>query len=451
VSSLCSLRSIAMPEVYIESLGCARNQVDSEIMAGRLEAAGCRIAEDPADADAIVVNTCGFIQSAVEESIDTILALAEYKNKGRCNKLIVVGCLPERYRDAFGEALPEVDIFLGTGAFDQIVAAATGSLETGACLLPDPEGIDLEPPASRRPSNPHTAYLKIAEGCSRRCTYCIIPRLRGRQKSRSPAAILAEARSLIGDGVREITLVAQETTAYGTDLNGRASLAQLMTSLAALDPSVWIRFLYGHPQTVSTELLETIARLPNLCPYFDIPIQHAADDVLKRMGRRYTGQDLERLFFRIRSVLPQAALRTTVLTGFPGETEADVDRLADFIQRVRFDHLGVFCYSDADDLPSHGLDGHVPPATAQARMDRLMSLQREISEDRLAAFHGSILTVLVENEAEPNIYVSRTMYQAPEVDGCVLVRSRRRLPPGTFTTVRIAETMEYDLIGEPES
>jgi ribosomal protein S12 methylthiotransferase len=440
-----------MPKVYIESLGCARNQVDSEGMAGRLKAAGCRVADDPVDADVIVVNTCSFIQSAAEESIDTILALAQYKTRGRCRKLIVVGCLPERYRDASGHALPEVDIFLGTGAFDQIVGAVTGSLAAGACLLPDPEAVDVDAPAPRRPSTGHAAYLKIAEGCSRHCTYCIIPRLRGRQKSRSTAAVLTEARALIADGVREITLVAQETTAYGADLDPPGSLADLMAALAALDPSVWIRFLYGHPQTLTAELTETIARFPNLCPYFDIPIQHAADGVLKRMGRSYTGLDLERLFRRIRGVIPRAALRTTVLTGFPGETEADVDRLAEFIRRVRFDHLGVFCYSDADDLPSHGLDGQVPPDIAQARMDRLMSLQREISEDKLAAFHGSTLSVLVEKEAEADIYLARSMFQAPEVDGCVLVRSRRPLASGSLAEVRILETMEYDLIGEPES
>jgi ribosomal protein S12 methylthiotransferase len=440
-----------MPKVYIESLGCARNQVDSETMAARLTAAGCRVADDPADADAIVVNTCSFIQTAAEESIDTILALAEYKTTGRCNKLIVAGCLPERYRDASGQALPEVDIFLGTGAFDQIVAAVTGSLPVGACLLPDPEAIDMELSAARRPGTPHAAYLKIAEGCGRHCTYCIIPKLRGHQKSRQPAAILAEAESLIGDGVKEITLVAQETTDYGSDLGRPASLANLMASLAALDPSVWIRFLYGHPQTLSTGLLETIARFPNLCPYFDIPIQHAADGILKRMGRRYTGDDLARLFDRIRAVVPQAALRTTVLTGFPGETKADVDRLADFIRQVRFDHLGVFCYSDADDLPSHALDRHVAAKTAQARMDRLMGLQKEISEEKLAAFHGRSLPVLVEKEAETAIFVARTIWQAPEVDGCVLVRSQRPLPLGRFVNVRIVETMEYDLIGEPDS
>jgi ribosomal protein S12 methylthiotransferase len=438
-----------MPKVYIESLGCARNQVDSEIMAGRLTFAGWQIAADPGDAEAIVVNTCSFIGAAAEESIDTILALADYKTKGRCRRLIVAGCLPERYRQASSRALPEVDFFLGTGAYDQIVAAVQGSLARGACLLPDPDGIDLDMPVLRKPTTPHAAYLKIAEGCSRHCTFCVIPKLRGRQKSRSPAAILAEAQALIGDGVKEITLVAQETTAYGSDLADQATLAGLMAALAALDPSVWIRFLYGHPQTMTADLLGTVARFANLCPYFDIPIQHAADGVLKRMGRPYTGHDLVRLFDEIRANIPQAALRTTVLTGFPGETEADVKQLADFMERVRFDHLGVFTYSDADDLSSHGLDRHVPSGIAQARLDRLMDLQKEISEDKLGRLHGQTMTVLVENEAEPSIYVARSMFQAPEVDGCILVRAQQPLTAGAFLNVRIVETMEYDLIGEP--
>jgi len=439
-----------MPKVYIESLGCARNQVDSEIMTARLAAAGWQAADDPGDADAIVVNTCSFIESAAGESIDTILALAEYKANGRCRRLIVTGCLPERYRDESSRALPEVDVFLGTGAYDQVVAAVGGALAVGACLLPDPDGIDLQTPVLRRPATPHAAYLKIAEGCSRHCTFCIIPKLRGRQKSRSPAAILSEARALIGDGVKEITLVAQETTAYGSDLDDPTSLAQLMAALAALDPSVWIRFLYGHPQTMTAELLHTVGRFPNICPYFDIPVQHAADGVLKRMGRHYTSADLVRLFAEIRATLPRAALRTTVLTGFPGETEADIRQLAEFMEQVRFDHLGVFTYSDADDLPSHGLKRHVAAKTAQARMDRLMDLQKKISEENLARFHGQTLTVLVEKEAEPAIYVARSMYQAPEVDGCILVRTQRPLNAGAFLNVRIVETMEYDLIGEPE-
>ncbi len=440
---------LIMPKVYIESLGCARNQVDSEIMTGRLAGAGWRIADDPADAHAIVVNTCSFIESAADESIDTILALAGYKTEGRCRRLIVTGCLPERYREDAAQALPEVDMFLGTGAYDQIVEAVQGGTTSGACVLPDPDGIDLDVAVSRRLSTPHAAYLKIAEGCSRHCTFCIIPRLRGRQKSRVMAGIVSEARTLIAAGVREITLVAQETTAYGSDLTGAADLAKLMAALAALDPSVWIRFLYGHPQTITPALLRTIADFPNLCPYFDIPVQHAAHRVLKRMGRRYSGDDLVRLFEDIRSAIPGAALRTTVLVGFPGETDADVQHLADFMSRVRFDHLGVFTYSDADDLSSHGLHDHVAPGVARARRDRLMDLQKEISEEKLARLFGRVMPVLVESEAEPGIYVGRSMNQAPEVDGCTLIRTDRKLSAGTFLSVKIAETMEYDLIGEP--
>lgn len=437
-----------MPKVYLESLGCARNQVDSEIMLASLTANGWSVADAPDAADVIVVNTCSFIESATDESIDTILALAEYKIKGRCRQLIVAGCLPERYRQDSVNALPEVDLFLGTGAYDQVVAAVQGGLARGACLLPDPDGIDVRSPVLRKPYASHAAYLKIAEGCSRGCTFCIIPKLRGRQKSRPVEAILQEAEALIAGGVRELTLVAQETTAYGSDLAGGTDLARLMRTLAGLDPSVWIRFLYGHPQTLTTELIQTVAKFPNICPYFDIPIQHASDRVLRRMGRSYSSADLVRIFKGIRDKLAHAALRTTVLVGFPGETEDDVDQLADLMARVRFDHLGVFAYSDAQDLPSHRLKAHVDSQTAQSRLDRLMALQKEISEENLARLDGREMMVMVEKEAEPGILAARSMFQAPEVDGCVLVRSDQSIPAGTLVTVKIVETLEYDLVGE---
>ena len=438
-----------MAKVYLESLGCARNQVDSEVMAGRLKSAGWELAAEPDEAEAIVVNTCSFITSAADESVDTILALAEFKTKGCCRRLIVTGCLPERYRQASADALPEVDIFLGTGAFDQVVAAVQGDLPNKTCLLPDPDRIDLQAPVQRRLLTPHVAYLKIAEGCDRHCTFCIIPKLRGRQKSRPVAAIIAEARELIGKGAREITLVAQETTAYGSDLAEPVDLARLLTRLAGLDRSVWIRFLYGHPRTITDDLLLAVGRFPNLCAYFDIPIQHAADNVLKRMGRVYRRAELVHLFERIRTRLPQAALRTTVLVGFPGETESDMAQLTEFIRQVRFDHLGVFTYSDADDLPSHRLERHVDPRQARKRMQQVMDLQKEISEDKLASFHGRTLSVLIESQAEPGLYVARAKFQAPEVDGCTLVRSHRALEAGTFVDVKIQETQVYDLIGEP--
>ena len=438
-----------MPKFYIESLGCARNLVDSEIMAADLALVGWQICHDPAEAEAIVVNTCSFIESATDESIDTILALAAYKTNGRCRRLIVSGCLPERYRSETVNALPEVDMFLGTGAYDQIVAAVRGGMAHGTCLLPDPDQIDTRTPIMRRPFARHAAYLKIAEGCSRHCTFCIIPKLRGRQKSRQAGILVQEARKLVADGVQEITLVAQETTAYGQDLKPQTNLARLMAQLAGVDRAIWIRFLYGHPQTVSQELLHTIAQHANLCPYFDLPIQHASDAILQAMGRNYTADRLLQLFTDIRSVLPDAALRTTVLVGFPGETDRDFKRLVDLVRQVGFDHLGVFAYSDADDLASHGLKGHLESEVVQERMDILMGIQRDISEQRLARLLGQELTVLVESLAEPGIYAARSAFQAPEVDGCVLIRSDDPLETGAFCRVRVTETLEYDLMSDP--
>lgn len=438
-----------MPDVYIETLGCARNQVDSEVMAAALGRAGWRLCDDPGDADVIVVNTCSFIEAAADESIDTILALAAYKIRGRCRRLIVGGCLPERYREETAKALPEVDQFLGTGAYDQVVAAVSGTISRGACLLPDPDGIDIQTPVLRRPFARHAAYVKVAEGCSRHCTFCIIPKLRGRQKSRLPESVIEEARALTADGVREITLVAQETTAYGHDLAGQTTLADLMGRLADVGDHVWYRFLYGHPRTVTVELVRTIAQNPKLCPYFDVPIQHASETVLRSMGRRYRADDLKRLFADIREILPEAALRTTVLVGFPGERDSDFQQLVDLVRQVEFDHLGVFAYSDAEDLASHGLGNHVEPHVARERLDALMLIQREISARRLTRHDEQQLTVLVEKQAEPGIYTARTMFQAPEVDGCVLIKTDEALESGVFLPVRIVETLEYDLIAEP--
>jgi ribosomal protein S12 methylthiotransferase len=438
-----------MPNVYIESLGCARNQVDSEIMVADLSRAGWQLCDEPDEADVIVVNTCSFIESAADESIDTVLALAVFKTKGHCRRLIVSGCLPERYRAETAKALPEVDLFLGTGAYDQVVEAVSGTMAQGTCLFPDPDSIDIEAPAPRRPFAGHTAYLKIAEGCSRHCTFCIIPRLRGRQKSRSPNAVIQEARTLVGNGIQEITLVAQETTAYGQDLTPQMDLARLLGKLSAVSSDIWVRFLYGHPQTMTTELVRTIAQRANLCPYFDVPIQHASTSVLRAMGRRYTADELLRLFADIRTAIPDAALRTTVLVGFPGEQDKDFELLVDLVRQVRFDHLGVFAYSDAEDLASHGLEGHVAPQVVRERMDILMHIQQEISGQRLARCLGQEIKVLVEKLAEPGIYTGRSALQAPEVDGCVLIRTDAALEPGTFLKVRVVDTLAYDLIAEP--
>ena len=436
---------------YIESLGCARNQVDSETMAAQLRLAGGTQTEDPSQAEVIVVNTCGFVEPAINESIDTILELASLKETGACRRLVVTGCLPERFREETVESLPEVDQFLGTGAYDRIVEAATGKLPQGTCLLPDPDRIAIPTDTIRDRFQAHTAYLKIAEGCSRHCTYCIIPKLRGRQKSRPMDRIVSEARQMIDGGVREINLVAQDTTFYGSDLDQPASLAELLSRLAELDDTTWIRFLYGHPESITDEVIDAVAAHKNICPYFDLPIQHAADAVLKKMGRHYDRAQLLDLFARIRAKVPGAVLRTTLIVGFPGETEAHVRDLIDFVEKVRFDHLGVFTYSDGDDLPSHGLPGHVSQKKAQQRHDAVMAKQMEISEDNLASMLGKTLPVLIENEPEPGLYEGRTMLQAPEVDGLIFVRTgsqSKKLAIGRIVPVTITDTLEYDLIGE---
>ncbi|MBT8340098.1 MAG: 30S ribosomal protein S12 methylthiotransferase RimO [Desulfatitalea sp.] len=436
--------------VYLESLGCARNQVDSETMLARLAAAGVQATDDPAAADAIVVNTCSFIESAADESIDAILQLARFKQEGRCRRLIVTGCLPERYREPIVAALSEVDLFLGTGAYDRIVAAVRDERVSHNCLLPDPDTLDTFRPAARVTTAPHAVYLKIAEGCSRRCTYCIIPKLRGRQKSRPRQAILDEARDLIAAGARELTLVAQEATAYGQDLSPSEDLARLLDNLARLDPTVWVRLMYGHPESIGHDTISVLAAHDNICPYLDIPIQHAADGVLRRMGRRYTEADLLRLFEALRLQIPHIALRTTVLVGFPGESERDFEQLKTFVQQVCFDHLGVFAYSDADDLPAHQLQGHVPQRVARNRLDELMLLQRDLSAQQNTRYLGTRQDVLIEERQPDGYWMARTRYQAPEVDGVVFVRPSARcaMVTGQVIPVRICESLDYDLVAE---
>jgi ribosomal protein S12 methylthiotransferase len=442
-------------KLHLVSLGCARNQVDSELILGRLGTRGWQQTDDPQEARIIIVNTCSFIESAANESIDTILELADFKQTGACERLVVVGCLPERYREDITASLPEVDLFLGTGAFDRIEAILDEATPSGSCLLVDPNTRKLEDGiAPRVTTEGHTAYLKIAEGCNSRCTYCIIPKLRGKHRSRPAADILTEAERLISAGVREIVLVAQDTTHYGHDLSPKSDLSRLLTDLASLSENVWIRFLYGHPEHFHTNLITAMERHGNLCPYFDIPIQHAADGILKSMGRRYDGEALCRMFETLRDRLPQAALRTSVIVGFPGETDADFAQLESFVKQVAFDHLGVFTYSDSDDLPSHRLPNPVPNATARKRMNRIMAIQKKISRDRNRRYQDTSLTVLVEHQLEPNLFSARAMFQAPEVDGLTFVNTSPDGPQpevGSFARVRVVDTLEYDLVTEIEN
>ncbi len=444
--------------LFLLSLGCARNQVDSEIMLGRIKKAGWAIVEDPEDADAIVVNTCSFIEDAADESIEMILELAHYKHSGKCQRLVVAGCLPERYRDQIVDQLPEVDAFIGTGAFDRIVEALEGSTISSGCLLPDPVTISPQDKnAPRALSTSHMAYLKVAEGCSQHCTYCIIPKLRGKKRSRPPQEVISEAQALFADGVKELVLVAQDTTSYGKDLQPTASLSQLVEDLASLPvktaagPEAWIRVLYGHPESIDDAFIKTVASYPNICSYFDIPIQHVSRPILKRMGRNYNQDDLQRLFDKIRKEVPGASLRTTLIVGFPGESEKDFKTLLRFIESTQFDHLGVFLYSDSEDLQSHRLPGHVPAEVAQERYDQLMSSQLDISAQKYQQYIGQTLSVLVEASVENRLYAGRAPFQAPEVDGMTYVKFGPDQPDpaiGSFSQIKVSDAMEYDLIGD---
>ena len=435
-------------KLHLTSLGCSKNLVDSEMMLGRLRAAGWAIVPEPEPADVIVVNTCSFIEDAVDESIDTILALAKYKRTGACRRLIVAGCLPERFREEIAAALPEVDVFLGTGAFERIAEAAADAPGLPACLLPDP-GLVKHPAKSapRIQTFSHMAYLKVAEGCNRRCTYCVIPKLRGRQKSRTVEDIVSEARSMIDAGVKELILVAQDTTSYGKDLSPPVDFSRLLGKISALSDTVWLRFLYGHPESIDEKVIAAVASRRNICSYFDVPIQHVSDRILKQMGRNYSCDDVLRLFDSIRSLVPEVSLRTTVLVGFPGETDADFELLLSVIEDIRFDHLGVFMYSDFKDLPSHHLSGRVPGQVAQARLDRVMARQQEISLENNRRHINREFEVLVEEANEDTLFTGRTFFQAPEVDGVTYVRAEN-LKTGHFTQVKIVDALAYDLIGE---
>ena len=435
-------------KIHLVSLGCAKNLVDSEMMLGRLVQAGWPHTTDPHEADTIIINTCSFIESATNESIDTILEMAKFKNSGVCRRLIVTGCLPERFREEIVDSLPEVDFFLGTGAFHEIEKAVKGPAEPSGCHLPDPYFQDLQDQeAPRLLSSPHMAYLKIAEGCSRHCTYCIIPKLRGNQKSRPLENIVAEARFLISNNIKELILVAQDTSAYGNDLDPPVSLDHVLKNIADISNDVCVRLLYAHPQSLGSDVIQTVAAYRNICSYFDIPIQHASNRLLKKMGRNYTFDHLFRLFDKIRSFVPHAVLRTTVMVGFPGETDEDYKALVNFVDEIRFDHLGVFVYSDSQDLPSHRLSGHIPEKVAKDRFDRLMLRQSKISFENNRKHIGKTYEVLVETQAKNNLFTGRTFFQTPEVDGITYIHSEK-LPVGTFSSVRVTDVSEYDLMGE---
>jgi ribosomal protein S12 methylthiotransferase len=438
--------------VYFISLGCAKNRVDSEVMLGQLRAQGYRITETPEKAAVIIVNTCSFIRSAVEESIATILEAARFKEQGLCRVLGVAGCFPQRYGEELAGRLPEVDFFLGTESFWGIARHVREALiRTGGTtfdLKPDP-ALWREPWKRVLTTPLGTAYLKIAEGCSNRCAYCTIPDIRGPFRSRDPKVLVREAESLAAQGVKELILVAQDTTAYGGDLSRPASLMDLITSLAGIEPLQWIRLLYLRPERVTPRLLETLAALEKVCPYLDIPIQHASNRILKAMNRPYRQRALRALFRRIRRTWPQVALRTTVMVGFPGEEEGDFQELQHFIEEIEFDHLGVFRYSPEEGTPANLLPGKVAKKTMTKRYNLLLARQKKISQAHNRDFIGRVEPVLITGPSAESEWLleGRTRFQAPEVDGVVYITDGSpRI--GEINAVKIIAAHPYDLVGE---
>ncbi len=435
-------------KISMVSLGCSKNQIDAEKMLYRLQKAGFVITPDMAEADAAIVNTCGFIEDAKAEAVENILEAARFKQDGM-KALIVTGCLAERYRDEILEELPEVDAVVGLGSNQDIAKIVQSAIDGGkGGHYGEKESFSLE--GERVLSTPfYTAYLKIAEGCDNCCTYCAIPKIRGRFRSRKMEDILAEAKALAEGGVKELVLVAQDTTRYGEDLYGAGKLPQLLRELCKLQGLHWVRVLYTYPERITAELLQVMADEPKVVRYFDIPIQHCNDDILKKMNRRSTKADLLALIEGIRAKMPDATLRTTLITGFPGETEAQFEELCEFVKQVRFDRLGCFAYSAEEDTPAAEFPGQVPRQTRVDRAECVMNQQSRIAEAKNQSKIGSVAEVLVEGyDNYIKCYFGRSAADAPEVDGKVFFMSGRPLKMGDFVQVQINDTLEYDLLGE---
>ena len=456
-----------MKNVLFVSLGCDKNLVDSEKMLGLLNEAGYRVAQEESEADAIVVNTCCFIHDAKEESVETILEMAEWKKKGRLKALIVTGCMAQRYQDEIQQEIPEVDAVIGTTGYteivpilDEILAEAEASQKEAAVEEPKEKSfvnccpsIDLLPAslADKRvvTTGGYTAYLKIAEGCNKRCTYCIIPYIRGHYRSFPMEDLLEEARKLAEGGVKELILIAQETTVYGMDCYGRKALPELLTKLCEIEGIEWIRILYCYPEEITDELIAVMKKEKKICHYLDIPIQHSEDTILKRMGRRTNRAELVSLVEKLRKEIPDIVLRTTLITGFPGETEEEFKNMVDFVDSMEFDRLGVFPYSAEEGTTAAEMDGQITEEVKESRRDEIMALQQEISADKAASRIDNEMSVLIEGYLyEDDIYIGRTYMDAPKVDGNVFVRAEEELISGDIVPVRITGANEYDLMGD---
>lgn len=440
-------------QILFISLGCDKNLADSEHMLGALIKKGYEITNDQENADIIVINTCCFIHDAQEESISSVLEMAEYRKSGKCRALIVTGCLAERYREEIQKEIPEVDAVLGTNSIDAICEAVEGALLGEKSLILKPlQGISR--PDGRRvlTAGGRYGYLKIAEGCDKHCTYCVIPQLRGAYRSVPMEELLSEAGEMAEQGVEELILVAQETTVYGADLYGEKSLHRLLRELCRIPELKWIRILYCYPEEIYPELIRVIKEEPKICHYLDLPIQHASDGILKRMGRRTNRAALEEIIGTLRREIPDITLRTTLITGFPGETEEDHRVLMEFVDDMEFERLGVFTYSREDGTPAASMEGQVEEEVKESRRAEIMELQQEISLEKGQKKIGDVLEVMIEGYLpEEGAYVGRSRADAPDVDGYVFINTGEALETGDFVNVRISGALEYDLIGEMEN
>ena len=437
-------------KILFISLGCDKNLVDTEVMLGLLASRGYEMTDDETQADIIVINTCCFIHDAKEESIQNILEMAEYKKAGQAKALIVTGCLAERYRQEIIDEIPEVDEVLGTTAYDQILDAVDAALAgRHSVVISDLDALPMPETKRLVTTGGHFAYLKIAEGCDKHCTYCIIPKIRGNFRSVPMERLVKEAEELAEQGVKELILVAQETTLYGKDLYGEKSLHRLIKELCKISGIRWIRILYCYPEEITDELIQVIKEEPKVCHYLDLPIQHANDAVLRRMGRRASKEELVNIIGKLRREIPDICLRTTLITGFPGETQAQHEELMDFVDEMEFDRLGVFTYSPEEDTPAAVMPDQIDEEVKKERQAELMELQQDIVFENAQNMTGREVLVMIEGKvADENAYVGRTYRDAPNVDGLIFINTDEELISGDFVRVKVTGASEYDLIGE---
>ena len=437
-------------KILFISLGCDKNLVDTEVMLGMLASRGYEMTNDEQEADIIVINTCCFIHDAKEESIQNILEMAEYKKNGSAKALIVTGCMAERYRQEILDEIPEVDEVLGTTAYDRILDAVDAALAgQHEVMTADLDALPLPETKRLVTTGGHFAYLKIAEGCDKHCTYCIIPKIRGNFRSVPMERLLKEAQDLAEQGVKELILVAQETTLYGKDLYGEKSLPKLLRELCKISGIRWIRILYCYPEEITDELIQVMKEEPKICHYLDLPIQHANDTILKRMGRRTSKQELIDIVQKLRKEIPDICLRTTLITGFPGETQEQHEEVMEFIDTLEFDRLGAFTYSPEEDTPAATFEDQIDEEVKEDRQADIMELQQEIAFDKAKDMIGREVLVMIEGKvADENAYVGRTYRDAPNVDGLIFINTDVELISGDFAKVKVTGALDYDLIGE---